>query len=41
MSTPLLDAVTGVVGQGPILRRLRELIRKVRERVREIIGAGR
>ena len=33
MSTPLLDRVAGVIGEGPLLRRLRELVRRIRERV--------
>lgn len=34
--TPILDTIEGVVGQGPILRRIREVIYRVRGRIREI-----
>ena len=32
------SAVQGVVAQGPILRRLRDAVSRIRERVRERIG---
>jgi len=37
MSIPILDRVTTVIGEGPLLRRLRELVRRIRER---LIGRG-
>jgi len=33
MSEPVLDAIARVIGEGPLLRRLRELIRRIRERL--------
>lgn len=33
MSTPILDRVATVIGEGPLLRRLRELLRRIRERI--------
>jgi len=33
MPEPLIDAVSRVIGEGPLLRRLRELIRRIRERL--------
>jgi len=36
MSTPVLDKIAGVIGEGPILRRLREIVRRIRERVGRI-----
>lgn len=38
MSTPVLDTIEGVVGQGPIIRRIREVVRRIRERIRQIRG---
>jgi hypothetical protein len=38
MSTPVLDKVARVVGEGPLLRRVRQAVSRAKERVREIIG---
>ncbi len=37
MAEAILDFIAGVIGEGPILRRLRELLKKLREKGREII----
>jgi hypothetical protein len=33
VSTPILDRITRVLGEGPVARRVKEVIRKTRERV--------
>ena len=40
MPEPLIDAVSRVIGEGPLLRRLRELVRRVRERLGQWRGGG-
>jgi len=36
MSTPVLDRITSVVGEGPILRRVKEVVVKVKTRIRQV-----
>jgi len=38
MSEPILDRVAKYFGEGPLLRRVREIARRVRGRLQEIIG---
>jgi hypothetical protein len=40
MPEPVLDRVAAVIGEGPILRRIRELVRRIRERLRGRGTAG-
>jgi hypothetical protein len=36
MSTPVLDKITSRVGEGPILRRIKEVVIKVKTRIKQV-----
>jgi hypothetical protein len=38
MSEPVLDRVARYFGEGPLLRRVRDIVRRVRGRLREVLG---
>jgi hypothetical protein len=38
VSTPILDRITRVLGEGPVARRVKEAVRRARERVARITG---
>jgi hypothetical protein len=38
MPEPVLDRVARYFGEGPLLRRVRDIVRRVRGRLQEIIG---
>jgi len=38
MSTPILDRITSIIGEGPILRKVKDVVKKVKSKAKEIIG---